>query len=1241
MKADQRRKSTHTGEPMPSKTSVNHIGGIPIEFPYPPYGSQLAYMSRVIATLDRAQRDGHFHALLESPTGTGKSLSLLCSVLAWQKNQRSKSMYGNISHSEPHPEAMLDPLGHGGGFVPEMDPSSDNLMPAVSETKRGPVIYYATRTHSQISQVIGEFRKTSYHVPMAVLGSRKRYCTNANVRGQDNIDEKCKLLLKEKKQKKVGCREFVNVPKIRAHPSLRKGGCHEVHDIEDLVKVGEMVEGCSYFAAQAMAEVANIVFCPYSYIVNPLIRKAMEINVKGNIIILDEAHNIEDIAREAGSIDVEEGVLFQLQKELENLCESNQQIYQPLYEMIEGIVSWISLRKNSLGKHSFQHKASCWGADKALKELQEANISLQCFPSLQDCATKAIRIATDADPEVDHLSGIPCMVLESLFSSLTYFFSEDGKHICDYQLVLQCHINSDVGFAADDSLCTFSLWCLNPALVFKNMADSALSVILTSGTLSPMSSFQSELGVHFGTSLEAPHVINVDSQLWAGVIHTGPDNYPLNASYKTSEAYGFQDALGTSLEEICKVVPGGCLVFFPSYKLLDKLRSRWSQTGQWSRLNAEKPVFVEPRGQDDFEHVLKDYYDTIRQGNKPTTGRRRGKKWDANCCNTTKSKGNSKGATLLAVCRGKISEGIDFSDENARTVIIVGIPFPNVFDIQVAEKKKYNDTYKSSKSLLSGSEWYCQQAFRALNQAAGRCIRHRFDYGAIIFLDERFRQEKNLSYISKWIRKSIRQHDNFDQLIEGLKLFFRDIKVEVNGRFMQSIDVETVDVKEPRNGFTEMKNNKVTKCNLKGQRSISDCVAAPEIATKMKKSAVMTTEYDCSLTAEKSKAQEVMPSNKSGNNTGIAYVDLSYDLETQNRCSSTPPMSLFPDDFELTVVKETPRNNEHEPLTLKETPTKETPIEETNSGTIESVSEDGLSNSTISHTNIPDLQLPRSLSSPCSTSASGCMHAFVTPNKQHISQNRSPLLDLSVNSHSHKRRKASFVKMEPMDSPDPRTPAEFMSFGIPQSCILEIPETSCTTFGDVLKKDLKISCSLCRYPLGLEENNYIVPCSLTSLSKVHLASIWKGKLEEAAMGPTSVPVVVSDVISVDRRKWETSSTQGVWSKEDGCVFNKVFCTFCDNQQYCLGLHVVATDSSNVDFLNKVLFYSDRLEIQHIDVSTNKEVSPASTTSVTKSLVLPQFEKYAFVSPETNSGGWRMPKSKMQLPRKVQISSAKH
>ncbi|PON90479.1 P-loop containing nucleoside triphosphate hydrolase [Trema orientale] len=149
-------KENPNPNPKPSK-NVYHIGGIPVEFPYKPYGTQLAFMGRVISTLDRAQRYGRCHALLESPTGTGKSLSLLCSTLAWQQSCRLKG---------------TDPLPHGGAFVRDDDdeqPSKSEYSNKGKKKKITPTIFYTSRTHSQIAQVIREYKKTGYRVPMAVL----------------------------------------------------------------------------------------------------------------------------------------------------------------------------------------------------------------------------------------------------------------------------------------------------------------------------------------------------------------------------------------------------------------------------------------------------------------------------------------------------------------------------------------------------------------------------------------------------------------------------------------------------------------------------------------------------------------------------------------------------------------------------------------------------------------------------------------------------------------------------------------------------------------------------------------------------------------------------------------------------------------------------------------------------------------------------------------------------------------
>ena len=154
----------------------------------------------------------------------------------------------------------------------------------------------------------------------------------------------------------------------------------------------------------------------------------------------------------------------------------------------------------------------------------------------------------------------------------------------------------------------------------------------------------------------------------------------------------------------------------------------------WSRIAKFKQPFVETKNKEEFKKSISQY---------------------------EKSLAEKKGAVFFAVCRGKASEGIDFSDDKARAVVLCGIPFPNFKDPFVAEKKKILDNGKTFSS--KGDAWYSQQAFRALNQALGRVIRHKNDYGAVFFLDERFSHQKSVVNLPVWIRSDVLQYVNFEK----------------------------------------------------------------------------------------------------------------------------------------------------------------------------------------------------------------------------------------------------------------------------------------------------------------------------------------------------------------------------------------------------------------------------------------------------------------------------------------------
>ena len=196
----------------------------------------------------------------------------------------------------------------------------------------------------------------------------------------------------------------------------------------------------------------------------------------------------------------------------------------------------------------------------------------------------------------------------------------------------------------------------------------------------------------------------------------------------------------------------------------------------WNRLLSRKAIVLEPRSTNDLNDAIAEFKKFIHAPKSP-------------------------GCILMGVCRGKISEGIDFTDNMCRAVIVTGLPFAPYLDPKVKLKRNFLDMARANestpsggeggfgnceesanknnkpKTTLSGAEWYNQQAHRAVNQAIGRVIRHRHDYGSVLFLDHRFSETKNREGLSKWLRPHLID-ESFGLSTRSMVQFYKDAKAK-------------------------------------------------------------------------------------------------------------------------------------------------------------------------------------------------------------------------------------------------------------------------------------------------------------------------------------------------------------------------------------------------------------------------------------------------------------------------------
>ena len=308
-----------------------------------------------------------------------------------------------------------------------------------------------------------------------------------------------------------------------------------------------------------------------------------------------------------------------------------------------------------------------------------------------------------------------------------------------------------------DMVSSFKFILLNPSVHFKKIVDESRSVILLGGTLQPFTYLRSFLYPHLSPArlriFSCGHVVSRSSVLTV-VASKGPRGSALEFTHSTRMQSNCLQELYSSLTNISILVPNGIVVFFSSYQYMGAVIANWRTAGSYAELEKKCYLFVEPRLAADAESVWLQY-------SKRAVAKNEGEGKDSGC----------RGAMLFCVMCGKLSEGINFSDELARCVVVVGMPYPDGRDAVLQEKLKFANLIERDDK--AGKRLYEAMCMRTVNQCIGRSIRHINDYAAIVLLDCRYAQSAVIAQLPSWLGKDVLPCSAFQEVESKLKAFFK------------------------------------------------------------------------------------------------------------------------------------------------------------------------------------------------------------------------------------------------------------------------------------------------------------------------------------------------------------------------------------------------------------------------------------------------------------------------------------
>ncbi|KAG2144963.1 helicase C-terminal domain-containing protein [Suillus cothurnatus] len=712
------------------------IDNLPIIFPYDRiYPEQYAYMCDLKRTLDATvQHTGTaFWRCLQEQ---GRPVSLLSLIVSYQQFYPTKRKLVYCSRT-----------------VPEIEK-------ALAELKR--LMAYRIK----FAETPEQKAKEESFMGLG-LTSRKNLCIHPDVS-------------KEKKGKVVDarCRDLTNsatCEKGRADP-----GSVELCDWHENLGKGEPGTGrenktCPYFTVRRMMPFVDVIIYSFHYLLDPKVAEQVSKELsKDAIVVFDEAHNIDNVCIESLSIDLTRPMLdsaarsvVKLGEKIEEIKKTDAAKLQDEYaKLVEGLQESAA---DAADEDAFM--ANPVLPDDLLKEAVPGNIRkaehfvafLKRFVEYLKTRMRVLHVVAETPLSfLQHLKDITYIerrpLRQVLFSFRQYSLTVSLQKVAGFATLVATYEKGFLlilePFETDNATVPnpiFHFTCLDPSLAIKPVFEHFSSVVITSGTISPLDMYPKML--QFTPVVQETYPMTLTRNAFLPLVITrGSDQVAISSRFEVRNDPAVVRNFGSILIEYSKIVPDGIVAFFPSYLYMESIVAAWNDMGILNEVWKNKLIFVETPDANETSIALENY---------------------RRACD------NGRGAVLLSVARGKVSEGIDFDHNYGRAVIMFGVPYQYTESRILKARLEYlRDAYRIRESEFLGFD-----AMRNAAQCVGRVLRGKTDWGLMVFADKRFARADKRAKLPRWINQYITEvasNLSTDMALTLSKLFMRTISQNPN-----------------------------------------------------------------------------------------------------------------------------------------------------------------------------------------------------------------------------------------------------------------------------------------------------------------------------------------------------------------------------------------------------------------------------------------------------------------------------